>query len=90
MPHKDTQPNHFNKDGAKIGLWQNLKNLAWHVNQQTADEFFPRCFKDGRLAFIDDYRLTCCVSLFKYLLVKCSGERGDDEPEKIWCPRRRE
>ncbi len=87
MLHKDTYLNHFNKNGAfttKIGLCQNLKNLAWY-NPQTADEFFPRCFKlgheDDRLAFIDDYRLTCCVSLLKYLLLKYSGEPDDDEPD---------
>ena len=33
------------------------------------------------MAFIDDYRLTCCVSLLKYIMLKHHGQPDDDEPD---------
>lgn len=71
-------------ESLQIGLCQNLKNLSWY-SPQNADDFFPRCFKLGveedRLAFIDEYRLTCCVGLLKYVRLKYMGESDDDEPD---------
>ena len=50
---------------------------------QSADEFFPRCYKfsqeDDKVGFIDDYRITCCISLLKYVLIKHRGEPDDDD-----------
>lgn len=77
---KDQLFNHFNKNGAfttKIGLCTNLRNLPWY-SPYSCDEFFPRCYKlsqeDDKQAFIDDYRLTCCISILKYALQKHRGE----------------
>lgn len=30
---------------------------------------------------IDDYRITCCIGLLKYVLLKARGEPDDDEPD---------
>jgi tubulin monoglycylase TTLL3/8 len=77
---RDQLFNHFNKNGAfttKIGLCTNLRNLQWY-SPYSCDEFFPRCYKlsqeDDKQAFIDDYRLTCCISMLKYSLQKYRGE----------------
>ncbi|CAF0875314.1 unnamed protein product [Brachionus calyciflorus] len=82
--NKDQMVNHFNKNGAfttKIGLCTNLRNLSW-FSPQTSDDFFPRCYKlsqeEDKYAFIDDYRLTCCIGLLKYLLIKHRGEPDED------------
>jgi tubulin monoglycylase TTLL3/8 len=84
---KDQMVNHYNRNGAfttKIGLSANLKNLKW-FNHQNADDFFPRCYKlcndDDRTAFIEDYRITCCVSLLKYCLMKYYGQPDEDDLE---------
>ncbi len=59
-----------------------MKNLSW-FSPQTADEFFPRCYKlsheDDKIAFIDDYRITCCIGLLKYVLIKHNGEPDEDD-----------
>lgn len=77
--------NHFNKNGAfttKIGLCSNLRNLSW-FSPQSSDDFFPRCYKlsqeDDKLAFIDDYRLTCCIGLLKYTLISYRGYPDEDD-----------
>ncbi len=58
-----------------------MKNLSWY-SEQTAEDFFPRCFKlsheDDKMAFIEDYRLTSCISLLKYIIMKHRGEPEDD------------
>lgn len=76
--------NHFNKNGAfttKIGLCSNLRNLSW-FSPQSSDDFFPRCYKlsqeDDKLAFIDDYRLTCCIGLLKFALISYKGYPDED------------
>jgi tubulin monoglycylase TTLL3/8 len=81
---KDQMVTHYNKNGAfttKIGLCTNLKNLSWY-SEQTAEDFFPRCFKlsheEDKAAFIEDYRITSCISLLKYILIKYRGEPEDD------------
>ncbi len=59
-----------------------MKNLSW-FSPQSADEFFPRCYKlsheDDKVAFIDDYRITCCIGLLKYVLIKHNGEPDEDD-----------
>ena len=82
---KDQMVNHFNKNGAfttKIGLCSNLRNLSW-FSPQTSDDFFPRCYKlsqeEDKLAFIDDYRLTCCIGILKYVLIKYKGLPDEDD-----------
>jgi len=83
--NKDQLYNHFNKNGAfttKIGLCSNLRNLHWYSTHHS-EEFFPRCFKlsqeEDKQDFIDNYRLTCCISILKYALQKYHGE-PDNEP----------
>ncbi len=63
-------------------MCSNLRNLPWFC-PQSADEFFPRCYKfsqeDDKIGFIDDYRITCCIGLLKYVLIKHRGEPDDDD-----------
>jgi len=56
----------------KVGLAQCLLNLHWYSESDVADTFFPRCYRicteDEKAAFIEDYRLTACVSFLKYIV----------------------
>ncbi|UJR08277.1 hypothetical protein I4U23_012549 [Adineta vaga] len=77
--NKDQMVNHFERNGClttKVGLCTVLKNLPWFYSG-SADEFYPRCYKlthdDERTAFIDDYRLTACISFLKLIRNRCKG-----------------
>jgi len=82
--NKDQMVNHYSRNGCfttKVGLCSSLKNLPW-FHSGCADEFYPRCYKvtneDDKVAFIDDYRLTSCISLVKLAQNRC---RGINEPD---------
>ncbi|CAF1010009.1 unnamed protein product [Adineta ricciae] len=77
--NRDQMVNHFERNGClttKVGLCTVLKNLPW-FHSGSADEFYPRCYKlthdDERTAFIDDYRLTACISFLKLIRNRCKG-----------------
>ena len=54
--------------------------MHWFTEPGLADTFFPRCYRlsieEEKLGFIDDYRLTACISLLKWLT---SGYERDGE-----------
>ncbi|CAH8550602.1 unnamed protein product [Heterobilharzia americana] len=54
----------------KVGLCRQLRNIRWFADCD-ADRFFPRCFiiseEDDRQAFINDFKLTACISLVKMI-----------------------
>lgn len=82
--NKEQMVNHYSRNGCfttKVGLCNSLKNLPW-FHSGCADEFYPRCYKvtneDEKFAFIDDYRLTSCISFIKLVQNRC---RGIHEPD---------
>ncbi|CAH8523417.1 unnamed protein product [Schistosoma turkestanicum] len=54
----------------KVGLCKQLRQIRWFADCD-ADYFFPRCFiiseEDDRLSFINDFRLTACISIVKMI-----------------------
>ncbi|CAF1150656.1 unnamed protein product [Rotaria sordida] len=77
--NKDQMVNHYSRNGCfttKVGLCNSLKSLPW-FHSGCADEFYPRCYKithdDDKIAFIDDYRLTSCISFLKLIQNRCKG-----------------
>ncbi|CAF4045375.1 unnamed protein product, partial [Rotaria sp. Silwood2] len=77
--NKDQMVNHYSRNGCfttKVGLCSSLKSLPW-FHSGCADEFYPRCYKithdDDKIAFIDDYRLTSCISFLKLVQNRCRG-----------------
>ncbi|GAA53152.1 tubulin monoglycylase TTLL3 [Clonorchis sinensis] len=52
----------------KVGLCFWLRQLRW-FDDRDASEFFPRCYiladDEDKQAFVDDFRLTACISLLK-------------------------
>ncbi|CAI2730181.1 unnamed protein product [Schistosoma spindalis] len=54
----------------KVGLCRQLRQIRWFADCN-ADYFFPRCFiiseEDDRQSFIDDFRLTACISIVKMI-----------------------
>ncbi|CAF2430806.1 unnamed protein product [Rotaria sp. Silwood2] len=77
--NKDQMVNHYSRNGCfttKVGLCSSLRNLQW-FHSGCADEFYPRCYKvsqeDDKVAFIDDYRLTACISFLKLIQNRCKG-----------------
>ncbi|CAF1079154.1 unnamed protein product [Adineta ricciae] len=82
--NKDQMVNHYSRNGCfttKVGLCNSLRSLQW-FHPGCADEFFPRCYKlsheDDKVAFINDYRLTACVSFLKLIQNRCKGVAEPD------------
>ncbi|CAF1316316.1 unnamed protein product, partial [Didymodactylos carnosus] len=82
--NKDQMVNHYSRNGCfttKIGLCSSLKNLPW-FHSSSADEFYPRCYKlsheDDKVGFVDDYRLTACISFLKLIQNRCKGVAEPD------------
>ncbi|CAF1538502.1 unnamed protein product [Rotaria magnacalcarata] len=76
---RDQMVNHYSRNGCfttKVGLCNSLRNLQW-FHSGCADEFYPRCYKlsqeDDKVAFVDDYRLTACISFLKLIQNRCKG-----------------
>ncbi|TNN17497.1 Tubulin monoglycylase TTLL3, partial [Schistosoma japonicum] len=69
---KDQMINHHS--GApfttKVGLCRQLRQIRWFADCN-ADYFFPRCFiiseDEDRQCFINDFRLTACISIVKMI-----------------------
>ncbi|CAF0755371.1 unnamed protein product [Adineta steineri] len=77
--NKDQMVNHYSRNGCfttKVGICNSLRNLQW-FHPGCAEEFFPRCYKlsheDDKVAYIDDYRLTACISFLKLIQNRCKG-----------------
>ncbi|CAL1531334.1 unnamed protein product [Lymnaea stagnalis] len=85
---KDQMVNHYCKAGSfttKVGLCVNMKNVVWFDNTDH-DTFFPRCYRlshdEDKEAFIDDYRLTACMSIVKAAVRQhVLPEHKDDDEE---------
>ncbi|XP_018651866.1 tubulin tyrosine ligase-related [Schistosoma mansoni] len=54
----------------KVGLCKQLRQIRWFADCN-ADYFFPRCFiiseEEDRQSFINDFRLTACLSIVKMI-----------------------
>lgn len=67
---------------SKEGLCLLLQQLYWHTEPGVAYVRFPRCytinFGDQCSAFVDDFRLTACISLLKWFTetMKENGEHS--------------
>lgn len=57
---------------SKEGLCAALKEFYWFYEEGTSETYFPRCYnvwKEDELSdFTDDFRLTACVGLLKWLI----------------------
>ncbi|XP_034951479.1 tubulin glycylase 3A-like isoform X2 [Chelonus insularis] len=78
--NKSTIFNRFSRAGftSKVGLCSNVRQMHWYYEPGVANTLFPRCYNicqpDHLHAFIDDFRLTACVSLLKWFMEKTDTE----------------
>ena len=60
--------------------------MQWFSESGISDTFFPRCYRlcidEEKAAFIDDYRLTACMGLLKWVVTgyEKDGESGVMDP----------
>ncbi|PSN50735.1 hypothetical protein C0J52_01188 [Blattella germanica] len=58
----------------KVGLCAYLQNMHWFCENGVSHILFPRCYNvchpEEMTAFIDDFRLTACLGLLKWLISK--------------------
>ncbi|KAL7299784.1 hypothetical protein TKK_0007529 [Trichogramma kaykai] len=84
-PSQDNKATIFNRFTrasftSKVGLCANIRQMQWIFEAGVADCLFPRCYNLGQpdqlQAFVDDFRLTACLSLLKWLVerVRVGGE----------------
>ena len=65
-----------------MGIAACLQTVQWFSEAGVSDTFFPRCYRlcvdEERAAFIDDYRLTACMGLLKWVVsaYETDGEEG--------------
>ncbi|KAK0097859.1 hypothetical protein PV326_013155 [Microctonus aethiopoides] len=63
---------------SKIGLCSNVRQMHWYYEPGIANTLFPRCYNicqpDHLHAFIEDFRLTACLSLLKWFIEKTDNE----------------
>ncbi|XP_008205605.1 tubulin glycylase 3A isoform X1 [Nasonia vitripennis] len=82
--NKNTIFNRFSRANftSKVGLCSNVRQMHWYYEAGIANTLFPRCYNislpDQMHAFIEDYRLTACLSLLKWLVdkTKLGGEEA--------------
>nr|CAH8854560.1 unnamed protein product [Trichobilharzia regenti] len=87
---KDQMINHHS--GApfttKVGLCRQLRNIRWFADCD-ADRFFPRCFiiseEEDRQAFINDFKLTACISLVKMIASLTVDIYQPESGETVMC-----
>ncbi|RLU18082.1 hypothetical protein DMN91_010325 [Ooceraea biroi] len=62
----------------QVGLCSSVRQMHWYYEAGVANTLFPRCYNicqsDQMHAFIEDFRLTSCLSLLKWLVDKVNGE----------------
>lgn len=66
----------------KEGLTTSLIQMHWHTEPGVALTKFPRCYNiynsDSLEEFIDDFRVTACISVLKWLSITIKA-KGDDD-----------
>ncbi|XP_011335358.2 tubulin glycylase 3A-like [Ooceraea biroi] len=78
--NKTTVFNRYCRAGftSKVGLCSSVRQMHWYYEAGVANTLFPRCYNicqsDQMHAFIEDFRLTSCLSLLKWLVDKVNGE----------------
>ncbi|KAL0118147.1 hypothetical protein PUN28_009073 [Cardiocondyla obscurior] len=81
--NKTTVFNRYCRAGftSKVGLCSNVRQMHWYYEAGVANTLFPRCYNlcqsDQMHAFIEDFRLTGCLSLLKWLVDKVNAEDED-------------
>ncbi|XP_012215049.2 tubulin glycylase 3A-like [Linepithema humile] len=81
--NKTTVFNRYCRAGftSKVGLCSSVRQMHWYYEAEVANTLFPRCYNiyqgDQMHAFIDDFRLTGCLSLLKWLVDKVNAEDED-------------
>ncbi|CAG7713007.1 unnamed protein product [Allacma fusca] len=86
--HKDQLINRFPKAffTTKVGIAACLQNMQWFSEAGVSDTFFPRCYRlcidEEKTSFIDDYRLSACMGLLKWVVsaYEKDGETGVMDP----------
>lgn len=72
---------------SKEGLCSALRDFYWYYEEGTAETYFPRCYNvwnpEELNDFIDDFRITGCVGLLKWLITAYAknGLNGIAEPD---------
>ncbi|XP_011134876.1 tubulin glycylase 3A isoform X1 [Harpegnathos saltator] len=63
---------------SKVGLCSSVRQMHWYYEAGVANTLFPRCYNicqdDQMHAFVEDFRLTGCLSLLKWLVAKVNAE----------------
>ncbi|XP_014487971.1 PREDICTED: tubulin glycylase 3A-like isoform X2 [Dinoponera quadriceps] len=63
---------------SKVGLCSSVRQMHWYYEAGVANTLFPRCYNicqdDQMHAFVEDFRLTGCLSLLKWLVMKVNAE----------------
>lgn len=78
--NKTTIFNRYSRAGftSKVGLCSNVRQMHWYYEAGVANTLFPRCYNlcqsDQMHAFIEDFRLTACFGLLKWLVDKINAE----------------
>lgn len=81
--NKTTVFNRYCRAGftSKVGLCSNVRQMHWYYEAGVANTLFPRCYNicqsDQMHAFIEDFRLTGCLNLLKWLVDKVNVEDED-------------
>ncbi|KAF7992932.1 hypothetical protein HCN44_005713 [Aphidius gifuensis] len=82
-PSQDNKKTIFNRFTraaftSKIGLCTNVRQMHWFYEPGIANTLFPRCYNicqaDHMHAFIEDFRMTACLSLLKWFVDKINNE----------------
>ncbi|CAG5096461.1 Similar to TTLL3A: Tubulin glycylase 3A (Drosophila melanogaster) [Cotesia congregata] len=83
--NKTTIFNRYSRAGftSKVGLCSNVRQMHWYYEPGIANTLFPRCYNicqaDHLHAFIEDFRLTACVSLLKWFVEKMDNQTESRE-----------
>ncbi|XP_023239432.1 tubulin monoglycylase TTLL3-like [Centruroides sculpturatus] len=92
--HKNQIVNHFSHSGftTKAALSSVIRNVKWTCDMDP-DKFFPRCFclanQVERDAFIENFRLTACFNVVKWLIKKATvWHSTTNDKECIMIPER--
>lgn len=68
----------------KEGLCNVLRDLHWHFEEGKSETYHPRSYNawnpDDLAEFIDDYRLTACMSMLRFLVQRDSNRNDAEAP----------